>query len=155
MIAALQAVKAALTDLGYPVHLFNAEGPTEDQTPQVPYLVLEVGGGLQPDELPVCGPDGDQQFDLRVKAVGYPADSPPKVQARVRGVLAPGLGMSRLTPTGRTVDVAYARTEVASVVDRDVTVPKFNRHPSWGVDTYTVRVQVAPTPPPDEESSSG
>lgn len=158
MIATLQAVQSALAPLGYPIHLFTAEAPT-GTTPQVPYLVLEVGySGLLPDELPVCGPDGDMQFDLRVKAVGYPADSPPKVQARVRNLLAPGLGESRLSVPGRLIDVSYTRTEIASQVDMDVVVPTFNRHPSWGVDTYEVRVQVSPVPPPpppDEESSSG
>lgn len=143
MIATLASVKVALSSLGYPVHLFVNEAVTDTTVPEVPYLVIAPANstGLIPDELPVCGADGSLAFDLRVTAVGWPADSPVKVLQRVRDVLAPGLGLSRVPAEGRLVTVAYQRTEVASQFDRDMSVARTNRHPSWGVDSYAVDVQ--------------
>ena len=143
MMATLQAISDALAALGYPIHLLSAEGPSDDVTPPVPYLVLApaTGSGLLPEEMPLCGPNGSLEFDLRVTAVGYPADSPVKVQQRVRDVLAPGLGAAQIAAVGRFITTAYLRTEVASQLDRDVSIAGANRHPSWGVDTYRVSVQ--------------
>lgn len=147
MLATLAAIEAALEPLGYPVHLLYAEGPDESTHPAVPYLVLEVDGGPIPDELPLCDPGTEQQFRLRVRAVGYPADSPPKVQERVRGVLAPLRQPTRILAGERVIDVVLLGTEVHSLPDRDMTAANLNRHPSWGVDSYDVHVQATnPTP---------
>lgn len=155
MLATLEAIKAVLTPLGYPIYLMSAEGPTDIEVPPVPYLVLAPanGTGLIPAELPVCGSSAEHlEFDLRVTAVSYPADAPVKVQDRVRGVLAPGLGISRVPAENRFVTVAYLRTEVASQMDRDMHVTKSNRHPSWGVDSYGVSVQTLQKDPTEGES---
>lgn len=143
MLATLQAIRSVLLPLDYSTHLLANEGVTDDTVPAVPYLVLAPanGVGLLPDELPVCGPDGALAFDLRVTAVSWPADAVPKVQQRVRDALAPGLGLSRVPADERLVTVAYLRTEVVSQFDRDMTVTGSNRHPSWGVDSYSVSVQ--------------
>ena len=156
MIATLGAVKSALTPLGYPVHLFVNEGITETTVPEVPYLVIAPANstGLLPEELSVCGADDSIEFDLRVTAVSYPADAVPKIQARVRGVLAPGLGVARVPLPGRFVTTAYQRTEVTSQFDRDMTVTQSNRHPSWGVDTYRLSSQPDPASAAPDESSS-
>lgn len=143
MMPTLDAIKAALAGLNYPTHLLANEGVTDAAVPNVPYLVLApaTGTGLLPDELPVCGADGRIQFDLRVTAVSYPADAVPKIQGRVRAILAPGLGISQIVTDDRHITVAYLRTEVASQFDRDMSIAASNRHPSWGADSYTVHVQ--------------
>lgn len=148
MLPTLEAIKAHLAPLGYSTHLLSAEGAGDAAIPPVPYLVLALapGMGMNPDELPVCGPTGDIQFGLRVTAVGYPADSPPKILTRVRDVLAPGLGLSRVPAQDRFVTVVYERTDTASQVDRDIFITGANRHPSWGMDSYTVHVQPLSTP---------
>lgn len=145
MMSTLEAIRAELSALNYPTHLLANEGVTDTAVPDVPYLVLAPanGSGLIPDELPVCGPNGDLQFDLRVTAVSYPADAVPKIQGRVRDILAPGLGLSQIITLDRHITLAYQRTEVASQFDRDMSITTSNRHPSWGVDSYTVHVQPA------------
>lgn len=159
MIATLTAVKAALAGLGYPIHLFANESVTDTSVPDVPYLVLAPANdtGLLPDELPVCGAGESFAFDLRVTAVSYPANAVPKIQAKVRDVLAPGLGLSRIPLPGRFVTAVYLGTDVASQTDRDMTISAANRHPSWGVDSYSVSSQPDPAsalPPGDSSSSS-
>lgn len=156
MIATLGAVKSALTPLGYPVHLFVNEGVTDTSVPEVPYLVLAPANstGLLPEELSACGADDSIEFDLRVTAVSYPADAVPKIQARVRGVLAPGLGVARVPLPGRFVTTAYRWTERHSMTDRDMTIATSNRHPSSGVDTYRLSSQPDPASTPPDESSS-
>lgn len=143
MLAALQAVKAVLEPLGYPVYLLGAEGPTDTEVPPVPYLVLEVAPGIGPlpDELPICGPTGDLQFDMRVRAVGYPVDAASKVLARARVVLAPNLGGSRVPAVGRVIDLEFQRAEFTALTDRDVTAANLNRHPTSALDSYTVHAQ--------------
>lgn len=142
MLAALAAIQATLAPLQYSTHLLAAEGPSDKLTAPVPYLVLEVAGpGLIPDELPLCGPQGDLQFILRLKAVSYPADAPVKVLQRARGVLAPGLGSSRIVTADRVIDVAYEGMEVGSRVDTDHRAANLNVHPSWALDAYAVHVQ--------------
>ena len=147
MLATLEQLRAALQPLGYPVHLLYAEGPDDSTHPPVPYLTLEVDRGPTPDELPLCDPGSAIQFRLQVRAVGYPADSPVKVQQRVRDVLAPGRQPTRLVGGGRVVDMLFLGAEVHTMPDRDMTAANLNRHPSWGLDAYDVHVQAtAPTP---------
>lgn len=128
MRAHLNALKAALTPLGYPVHLFYAAPPGEDAdvVPPVPYLVL--GGAWGFGEAPVCGRTESLDTSVTVICAASTAEGADVVAGRVRSLLSPDGGFSRVPMAGRVVEVkADGFTE--ATVDRDLRLPNSNRHP--------------------------
>ena len=143
MLLVLEAIKAALIPTGYTTHLYMAEGASDAQSPDVPYLELIPANGIGPfpSEAAVCGPTlGVQQYEVRIRAVSYPAGAPRKILNRVRDTLTPSV-LARIPAPGLLIDIHYDGSNVDQQVDRDMTITTSNRHPSWASDSYTVHVQ--------------
>ena len=129
----LQAVASFLAPLGYPVHLFHAEGPGDGVTPPVPYLVLRGPSWDTGDEVGVCG--GRDQLDTRVNvtAAASTAEGALVVLGRVRDLVG---ARAVLSVAGRAAQVSDHRSEVNPQIDWDLRLPNSNRHPGFGVDSY-------------------
>lgn len=138
MIAHLRdGVKPALGSLTPPVgtHVGYAYGDTTSEIPPVPYFVLAGPSWGLPEEAPVCGVDDALDAEFRLTAVAANPESAGILLGRARAVLSPNGEWTRISYEGRRVEVRFVRSEVIGV-DRDVTIPKSNRHPGYGVDTY-------------------
>lgn len=138
MIAHLRdGVKPVLVGLTPPVstHVGYAYGETTSEIPPVPYFVLAGPSWGLPEEAPVCGVDEALDAEFRLTAVAANPEAAGILLGRARAVLSPNGEWARIPYEGRRVEVKFVRSEVIGV-DRDVTIPKSNRHPGYGVDTY-------------------
>ena len=73
---------------------------------------------------------------LRLTAVAGTLDGVQIMLDRIRGLL----DTHTATVTGRHVLLTWDRSETIDL-DRTVTIPTTNRHPAFGVDTYTIHSQ--------------
>lgn len=139
MIAHLRdGVKQFLMDNLTPqvtTHLLYAYGEADSVIPPVPYFVLAGPSWGAPEEAPVCAVDEALDAEFRLTAVAANPEAAGILLGRARAVLSPGTGWTRIPYEGRVVMVKFVRSEVLGV-DRDVTIPRTNRHPGYGVDTY-------------------
>ena len=133
MRAHLQALRTLLAPLGYPVHLFHAEGRSDVEVPPVPYLVLRGPSWADPDDEPVCGPGADLDARVMVTATASTVEGALVVLARVRNHLMPH---AVLPVAGRHAALTRHRSEVEPQVDQDLRLPGSDRHPGFGVDSY-------------------
>ena len=146
MRAHLNALKAALEPLGYPVHLFYAHpltGQPEGTVPAVPYLVLR-GAWDAPEDMPLCGTSDGLDTTVYVTAAASTAEGASIVLGRVRALLSPSLSRTSVPMAGRRMSVRWLRSEVEPQVDRDLRLPNSDRHPGFGVDSY--HLNSVPTP---------
>jgi hypothetical protein len=135
--AHLDAIRAVLAPLGYPVHF--VEAPTSNladgtrQVPVPPYLVIWSSlGALSGAALDNVRADIDDTF-----GVTYVAGTPEAalvVGQRVRDVLTP-LGFGDLSVPGRRAWVRHEDSRPIQV-DRDVVARDLNRHPAYGVELF-------------------
>lgn len=128
-LAALADHLRAATPLA--VHLYRAEGPSEGVVPRTPFLVLR--GGYEADEDAVCGESDGLDATARVTCTADSADSAALVADRVREVLSPRRGWSRVPMAGRVVEVRLERVEVEPQSDLDLRLPNSDRHPGFCV----------------------
>lgn len=133
----LNAIKAELVPLGYPVHLYYANSLTDDPAvvPPVPYLVLR-GAWDRPEDMPVCGESDDLDTTVLLTAAATTAEGAGVVLDRARGVLSPSMQRTPVPMLDRAASVRWLRNEVEPTVDRDLRLPNSNRHPGYGVDSY-------------------
>jgi hypothetical protein len=117
------------------VHLFHAEGPSEAETPAVPFLVLG-GAWERGDELPVCDETDELDTELRITATASTVEGASIVLDRVRGHLSPRGSWTPVPMTGRHVAVKREQSGYEPQIDRDLRLPNTNRHPGTGVDLY-------------------
>lgn len=130
----LRALAAHLAPLGYPVHLYRADGADAGTVPPVPYLVLR--GAWDVGEVPVCGATDDLDTEVRITGTATTAEGAGVVLDRVRDFLSPSAGWSTVPMAGRTVRVKRVRSEIPPDADLDLRLPNSNRHPGFGVDSY-------------------
>lgn len=138
MIDTLGALRDYLAPLDYTTHLFTATASVDGETPPIPYLVLASAAYDRPAGARLCGRDDRLDFPLRVTAVSGVEDAPPKMLDRVFDLLTPKYDTTHLVTATRRIEVTFLRTEVVSQPDRDMTLPRLNRHPSYGVASYRV-----------------
>lgn len=139
MLDHVDAVKAALAHLPYNVYFaWAVNNPAEDVHPPYPYIVLEPRTERRPDEMPVSQSTGEVSFVLWVRAVGRTATSVIRVQQHARAALAPSYTPHRIPLAGRSFHLSWLGSEGDSLswVDRDVTLPQTNLHPSVSVSAY-------------------
>ena len=125
----LDAIEAALSPLGYPIHLWAAPEVTGQ------YLILSSRSWESGREPALCGTDRSLDTEVRVTAVaGTPAGVEVMLR-RVRGVLGPDDSWVPLTVAGRSAQTRFERGEFIGV-DRSVKTTTTDRHPGVGVDSY-------------------
>lgn len=128
MIDHLDAIKAALAPLGYPVHLIQVSGSTS-----LPYLLLwSSSGRLAGATLDDVRNDIDDS--VGVTAAGVTGESALRVAQRARAVLTPG-GMGGLAVPGRRAWLRHYDSRPA-FVDRDALIPGTSSYPVTAVDMY-------------------
>lgn len=129
MKAHIDAIKALLVPSGYDV--FYSDAP---ETPTYPYVLLwSTTGRMVSDSL--CGTQDVLDDLLGVTSVGANPDAALIVSSRVRGYL---LGAHPVV-AGRYVHELRLHDSQRVQVDRDVTMPQTNRHPSFGVDLFALK----------------
>lgn len=138
MIDTLGALRDYLAPLDYTTHLFAATSSADGETPPIPYLVLASAAYDRPAGARLCGRDDRLDFTLRVTAVSGVEDAPPKMLARVFELLTPKYDTRHIVTADRRIEVSFERVEVVSALDRDMSLPNLNRHPSYGVASYRV-----------------
>lgn len=138
MIPTLEAIAARLSPLTLPVHLFTATIAADDEVPNIPYYVLAPASHGRPSGARFCGRDDRLDFPLRLTAVSGAENAPPKMLEAAFDLLTPKYDAARFVTADRRIEVSFLRTEVTSQVDMDVTLPRLNRHPSFGVASYRV-----------------
>jgi hypothetical protein len=121
----IDAIKALLAPLGYPVYYVDAP-----DRPTMPYVLLWGSSGVPSSEQAIVGP-GDLTDLLGITTVAATPEAVLIVRSRVRTVLDD----SRPTSAGSLVWLNLADSR-PTAVDRDVTDPTTNRHPAYGVDMY-------------------
>lgn len=129
MRAHLDALKAALSPLGYATHLWAAP----DVTPQ--YLILSSRSWESSREASVCGTDRSLDTEVRVTAVAGTPEGVEVMLRRVRGLLGPDEEWVRVPLAGRHAQTHFARGEFIGV-DDSVKITGTDRHPGVGVDSY-------------------
>lgn len=139
MRAHLDAMKASLEPLGYPVFAVWAE---DDALAALPYLVIEVPGWDRAAEDSLDDMSDSLLTDVRVKAVAGTPEGVLSVLSRVRGAWSPSGAWTSLTVPDRVARIHYERSEFVGV-DRDFVIPGSTRHPAFGVDTYTLSSEPA------------
>jgi len=125
----LEALCVVLDPLEYVTHLFAAPEVSSQ------YLVLGAGSWGTGVEGVLCGPDGSLDTEVRIKAVAGTPEGVSIMLSRVRDLLSPDRAWSRLSVSGRAVQVRFERSEFVTV-DIDVTITNTDRHPAVGVDSY-------------------
>ena len=129
MRAHLDALKAALSPLGYATHLWAAP----DVTPQ--YLILSSRSWESSREASVCGTDLSLDTEVRVTAVAGTPEGVEVMLRRVRGLLGPDEEWVRVPLADRHAQTHFARGEFIGV-DDSVKITGTDRHPGVGVDSY-------------------
>lgn len=126
MKAHIDGIKALLAPYGHPVHFVDVP-----EVPTYPYVLLWSGlGRLTSDEFD--GEQDDLNDLLGVTTVAANPDATLIAGARVRSYL---LGKQPVVE-GRYVQPLHLHDSQTVAVDRDVTIPNANRHPSFVVDLY-------------------
>lgn len=138
MRAHLRALAAHLEPLGYPVHLYRAEGARAEETPPVPFLVLG-GSWSRGEDAPLCDSTETLDTTIRITGTASTTEGAGVVMDRVRLLLSPGGGWSSVPMEGRAVQVKRLRAEVDPMADPDLRLPNSDRHPGFGVDSYRLR----------------
>ena len=138
MIATLAALADDLVPLGYTTHLFTATTDASGDVPPIPYLVLASTSYGRPSGPRFTRRDDRLDFTLRVTAVSGVEDAPPKMLNRVFELWTPKYDTKHLVTTTRRIEISFQRVEVVSALDRDMSLPNLNRHPSYGVASYRV-----------------
>lgn len=114
----------------YTVHYWAAENPGAGQ-----YVVLwSPAHSADEDEALIRG--SAFTAPLRLTAVAGTLDGVQIMLDRIRGLL----DKHTATVTGRHVLLTWDRSEAIDL-DRTVTIPTTDRHPAYGVDTYTIHSQ--------------
>jgi hypothetical protein len=121
----IDAIKALLAPLGYPVYYVDAP-----DHPAMPYVLLWGSSGVPSPEQAIAGPS-DLTDSLGVTTVAATPEAVLIVRARIRTVL----DGARPTVAGSLVWLNLTDSR-PTAVDRDVTDPATNRHPAYGVDMY-------------------
>lgn len=134
MIGELDAIRAALEALGWPVHYVDA--PAHPDT--FPYLVLGSTSGRMVGPA-LCSEPTDLDEFLRVMAVAVTPEAVLVTQAQVRAAL----DNTHPPVEGRALTVRLFGSEPVAV-DRDMTIAATNLHPAYGVDLYRVTSVPAP-----------
>ena len=129
MRAHLDALRAALSPLGYTTHLFAAPAVTAQ------YLILSSRSWESGDESALCGTDRSLDTEVRVTAVTGTPEGVAIMLDRVRALLGPDDDWAPLVVTGRVAQTHFARGEFIGV-DDSVKITGTNRHPGVGVDSY-------------------
>lgn len=130
MLAHIDAIKAALAPLGWPVHFV-----TVPEAPTFPYVLLWSGSGDPAAEVPVCGPMDDLEAVVGVTAVAGTPEGALIVQKAVRAALSPGDARKPLPVSGRSASLARSGGQRVQV-DRDVKIPGTDTSPAFAVDLY-------------------
>ena len=129
MHAHLDAIRTKL-DASYPVDLWQ---PDPGRVP--PFGVLSAPACAADPDAPICATSTAFEAEIRFKAVAGTPQGVAIMLANARATL-PGA----LTVTGRAVTLRWERSEFIDL-DTDVIIPATNRHPAFGVDTYTLTSQ--------------
>lgn len=129
MKAHLDAIAAKLA-VAYPVDLWAAEPGRTGQ-----WIVLEAPASAADPDAPIGATSASFEVELRLRAVtGTPAGVAIMLD-HARSIL-PGA----LTVSGRYCSLAWERSEFIDI-DPDATIPGTNRHPAYGVDSFTLNSQ--------------
>jgi hypothetical protein len=125
VIGEIDAVRALLLGLGHEVYFVDVP-----DKPTYPYFLVwsSTGRMLGPA---LCGTQTDLDDFVGITAVGETPEAAMVVLERARAVLedaAPPVA-------GRSMHLRLFDSRPIAV-DRDVTIPPANRHPSTGVDLY-------------------
>ena len=131
MKAHLDAIAAKLA-VGYPVDVWAPEPGRTGQR-----LVIEAPGWASDPDSPIGETSGAFEVELRLRAVTGTPHGVAIMLAHAREVL-PGV----LTVAGRFCTIQWQRSEFIDL-DLDTTDPRTNRHPAYGVDSYTLTSQPA------------
>ena len=132
MRAHLAAMQARLAPLDLPIDRW---APEPHRVP--PFLSLEAPSWDSDPDAPACDTSDAFWTSVRVRAVAGTPDGVAIILANVRRTL-PGV----LAVEGRAASIAWTRSEFIEI-DPDATIPGTNRHPAYGVDTYTLTSQPA------------
>lgn len=125
----LDAVKVALSPLGYTTHLWAAPVVSGQ------YLILSSRSWESGREASICGTDRSLDTEVRVTAVAGTPEGVEVMLRRVRGLLGPDDDWAHLDVPGRSAQTHFARGEFIGV-DDSVKISGTDRHPGVGVDSY-------------------
>jgi hypothetical protein len=137
VIGELDAVRALLDELGWPVYYVDA--PTRPDV--LPYVVLVSSSGRMAGPA-LCADLTDLDELLRVMVVHTTPEGVVDAHEQVRATLHD----AHPAVTGRSVTVRLFTSEPVAV-DRDMTIVATNRHPAYGVDIYRLTSVPAPVVP--------
>ena len=127
----LRAIRTKMA-VAYPVDLFAAD---PDRTGQ--WAVLEAPDWAVDPEAPIGGDLGAFATPIRLRAVtGTPEGVAIMLDAARQALPGP------VTVAGRVAHLTWDRSEFIDL-DTDTVIPSTNRHPAYGVDTYTLHSQAA------------
>ena len=129
MKAHIDAIKALLVSTGYDVYF--ADVP---ETPDYPYVLLWCSPGLMVADS-LRGVQDVLDEPLGVTTVGANTDA----TLIAAGVARAALLGAHPTVAGRYVHELRLTDSRPVRIDRDVTLPDTNRHPSYGVDIYALK----------------
>ena len=132
MRAHLAAMQARLAPLDLPIDRW---APEPHRVP--PFLSLEAPSWDSDPDAPACDTSDAFWTSIRVRAVAGTPDGVAIILANVRRTL-PGV----LSVEGRAASITWTRSEFIEI-DPDAIIPGTNRHPAYGVDTYTLTSQPA------------
>lgn len=128
---------AIRTKLGasYPVDLWQ---PSPGRVPQ--FGVIEAPAWASDPDAPIGETSSAFEVEVRFRAVAGTPQGVAIMLAAARAAI-PG----SVTVSGRAVTARWARSEFI-MLDLDVIIPATNRHPAYGVDSYTIHSQPAGQP---------
>lgn len=101
------------------------------------YLIVQSAANDGALEDAMCGSAADESGDVRILARGQVGESVRIMLRRVKAELSPGGLPSALSPS---VFVRWLRSEFV-MADLDVVDAVTNRHPFYGIDTYSLMVE--------------
>lgn len=130
MRAHVDALKAMLAPLGYPVHFVEVPAPAT-----YPYVLLWAGVGAPGLEQAVDDVRQDIDTTLGVTGVGSSPESALALLEKVRTVFAPGGHHATVVVTGYQTTLRLYDSRTVTL-DVDVTLSGTSRHPAYGVDLY-------------------
>lgn len=131
MKAHLEAIAAKLA-VAYPVDVWAPDPGRVGQ-----WAVVEAPAWAPDPDAPICSASTSFEVEVRLRVVtGTPAGAAIMLD-HARSIL-PGA----LTVSGRFCSLAWVRSEFIDI-DLDATIPGTNRHPAYGVDSYTLHSQPA------------